>query len=165
MTIWQHARLNKGGAWLAFLGTFLVISPSREFSSSGGGANMGGDMAAGTPELLPGAGGSPPSSPAGVGGTPAVGGAPDARIVNDSSPRVDAAAAADTALDTALDPAPAPHTAFPAGPYGLKVGETMANHNFTDRDGKSVSLGDLRDRTGASHSLEFGGRMVFGLQG
>lgn len=37
---------------------------------------------------------------------------------------------------------------YPPGPYGFRVGEVMANLSFTGRDGRPLTLGDLRDRPG-----------------
>jgi hypothetical protein len=46
--------------------------------------------------------------------------------------------------EAAPPPDSAPASAYPAGPYGLAVGNTMLDASFTERDGASISLGDLR---------------------
>lgn len=53
----------------------------------------------------------------------------------------------------ARDGAGAPAAAYPAGPYGFRVGEVMGNHTFTNRDGKALSLGELRERPGVKAIL------------
>lgn len=56
---------------------------------------------------------------------------PDASVPDGSSP-VDGASS----------------NAYPAGPYGFKVGEVIPDVAFTDRSGSPVSLGELRGRPG-----------------
>lgn len=122
---------------LTALGVLFAL-PACDFSNAGDKENTGGPMAAGgsgTGGTAPvEAGGSGGLVPSGAGGAALAGNPTDASVPEDVTSRVDAS----TILNTA----------FPAGPYGLKVGETMADHAFVDRDGKPISLSDLRSRAG-----------------
>jgi hypothetical protein len=98
-----------------------------------------------------GATGTGGATPAGSAGTPATaaGGAPgtvDAPVTSPdgtAQPPPEAGAPADSAPETA------PAAPYPAGPYGFRVGNVMANLSLTDRQGGAVTLQDLRMRPGA----------------
>jgi hypothetical protein len=100
-----------------------------------GGTTGGEGGGAGTDTGPPGADGAAGSGPVGL----------DASAVSDVSTPPDGPLVPDAA-PPALDAPPA--SAYPAGPYGFAVGNTMLNASFSAADGAIVTLAELRALAG-----------------